>query len=126
MLITEKINVKRYTLLSFLLLICSFFLLRDDWDLIIYISISFIAVIISHLMLIYLVGYLFGLAKQEGKKRNSTLKLMTLTFSKMSVLVLIFFVGSSFLGNRVIIPLSLYVFQLIIFVISIKNIKWLR
>ena len=118
MLISEKINFKKYALLSAVLLIISYFLARDASEVKAMFTI-FLAACLNQWMLVSGVQKITSVASGKEQKDNWGLVLMFI--GKVIVLIVALILGVQIMGKRVIIPVLIYVLQIVVLYLSMKK-----
>lgn len=118
MLISEKIDLKKYSLYSLILIIASYFLARNSAELKA-MAIVFLAACLNQYMLVSGVNKLTDQA--VGKEESDKFKLIVLFIGKLIVLVVALTLGVQIMGKRIIIPLLIYVLQIAILYLSLKK-----
>ena len=124
MLINDKFHRKRYVLLSLLnLLVFSgyeYYVSKSYVNTGV-VVIIFLSIVLNHLLLAVMVGKLLYAEKSIEINIRSTLKNITLFLFKNLLLMLVFYIGVQFVGDRIIVSLILYVMQLITFGLSLNR-----
>lgn len=118
MLISEKINLKKYLALSLVLLIASYFMARDFNELKVMLSV-FVAACLNQWMLVRAVVGLTNGA--SGKEDTDKTNMVFLFIGKAIVLILALTLGVQIMGKRIIIPLLIYVLQIAVLYFSLNK-----
>ena len=116
--ISEKINLKKYTILSTLLLAADYFLARDMSELKVMLLI-FLAACLNQWMLVVGVQKITSIA--AGSEDSDKLGLMILFIGKVIVLLVALILGVQIMGKRIIIPVLIYVLQIVVLYLSMKK-----
>ncbi len=116
--ISEKINFKKYFLFSTILLISSFFLARNSVEIKVMFSV-FMAACLNQYMLVRGVLKLTGEA--TGQEKTNRFELIALFLGKIIVLIVALTFGVQIMGKRIIIPLLIYVLQIVVLYLSLKK-----
>lgn len=116
--ISEKIDFKKYALLSSILLIASFFIARNPNEIKVMITV-FIAAGLNQWMLVR--GVLKLTNQATGKEESDKLGMILLFLGKLIVLVVALTLGVQIMGKRIIIPLLIYVLQIVVLYLSFKK-----
>ena len=116
--IAEKINLKKYALLSTVLLAIDYFLARDMAELKVMLTI-FLAACLNQWMLVRGVQKITNVATGKEEKDNWGLILMFI--GKVIVLLVALVLGVQIMGKRVIIPVLIYVLQIVVLYLSMKK-----
>lgn len=116
--ISEKIDFKKYALLSSILLIASFFIARNPNEIKVMITV-FIAAGLNQWMLVR--GVLKLTNQAAGKEESDKFGLILLFLGKLIVLVVALTLGVQIMGKRIIIPLLIYVLQIVVLYLSFKK-----
>jgi len=120
MLISEKINVKKYALLSFILLLISYFLSRNSGEIKVMLTV-FMAACLNQWMLVRVVEKMVNSA--AGKEEADKTDMVLLFLGKAIVLILALTLGVQIMGKRIIIPLLIYVLQIAVLYLSLNKAK---
>jgi Ca2+/Na+ antiporter len=118
MRISEKIDFKKYILLSLPLLVISYALARNSAELIVMATV-FVAACLNQWMLVSGVHTLVTGAASEEKSDNGGVILFFI--GKIFVLVVALTLGVQTMGKRIIIPLLIYVLQIVVLYFSFKK-----
>lgn len=118
MLISEKIDLKKYCLFSLILIIASYFLAQNAAELKAMATV-FIAASLNQWMLVRGVNKLTDQAAGSAEKDN--FNLILLFIGKLIVLVVALTLGVQIMGKRIIIPLLIYVLQIGVLYLSLKK-----
>lgn len=118
MLIAEKINLKKYALLSTVLLAIDYFLARDMNELKVMLTI-FLAACLNQWMLVNGVMQITNVA--SGKEAPDKTNLIMLFIGKVIVLLVALIFGVQIMGKRIIIPVLIYVLQIVVLYLSMKK-----
>jgi hypothetical protein len=118
MLISEKIDLKKYFLFSLILIIASYFLARSPDELKVMATV-FIAAGLNQWMLVRGVNKLTNQA--VGSEEKDSGGLVILFIGKLIVLVVALTLGVQIMGKRIIIPLLIYVLQIAVLYLSLKK-----
>ncbi|MBC7713244.1 MAG: hypothetical protein H7177_07890 [Rhizobacter sp.] len=120
MLIGEKINFKKYFLFSAVLLVIEYFLARNMDELKVML-IVFAAACLNQYLLVRVVQMMTHEA--SGTEHPNKTKLALMSVSKLIVLILSLVFSVQIMGKRVIIPVLIYVLQIVVLYLSMKNPK---
>lgn len=118
MLIAEKINLKKYTLLSAVLLTAAYFLARDTAELKVMFTV-FLAACLNQWMLVRGVMQITNVA--SGKEEADKTNLILLFIGKVIVLLVALIFGVQIMGKRIIIPVLIYVLQIVVLYFSLNK-----
>jgi hypothetical protein len=118
MLIAEKINLKKYALLSTVLLAADYFFARDMAELKVMLTI-FLAACLNQWMLVSGVMQITNVA--SGKEEADKTNLILLFIGKVIVLLVALIFGVQIMGKRIIIPVLIYVLQIVVLYLSINK-----
>lgn len=118
MLIAEKINLKKYILLSAVLLAADYFLARDMAELKVMLTV-FLAACLNQWMLVKGVMSITNVA--GGKEEPDKANLIMLFVGKVIVLLVALVFGVQIMGKRIIIPVLIYVLQIVVLYLSINK-----
>lgn len=118
MLISEKINLKKYILLSIVLLAIDYFLARNMAELKVMLTI-FLAACLNQWMLVRGVVQMTNVA--SGKEEADKTNLVLLFIGKVIVLLVALVFGVQIMGKRIIIPVLIYVLQIVVLYLSMKK-----
>lgn len=116
--ISEKISLRKYALLSTLLLAAVYFLARDMSELKVMLII-FLAACLNQWMLVIGVQKITDVA--AGKEESDKLGLIILFIGKVIVLLVALVLGVQIMGKRIIIPVLIYVLQIVVLYLSMKK-----
>ncbi len=116
--ISEKINFKKYALFSSILLIASFFLARNSAEMKVMLTV-FIAAGLNQYMLVR--GVLKLTNQAIGAEESDKFGLILLFLGKIIVLVVALTLGVQIMGKRIIIPVLIYVLQIVVLYLSFKK-----
>lgn len=114
----EKINFKKYVILSIVLLSISYFLARNIAEVKVMFTI-FLAACLNQWMLVRGVQKITNVASGKEEKDNWGIILMFI--GKVIVLIVALILGVQIMGKRVIIPVLIYVLQIVVLYLSMKN-----
>lgn len=118
MLTNAKINLKTYTLYSLLLLSLSYLSVRSLQEYLVVIVV-FSAACINHWMLIFVIKRMSESAAGVGKKSGRLVPLMTI--GKLVLVMGALSFGVQIMGKRIIIPVLIYVLQIVVLYLSLKK-----
>lgn len=118
MLISERIDLKKYALFSSVLIIISIFLARNSSELMVMATV-FLAAGLNQYMLVRGVSKIANQA--VGKEESSKFDLIVLFIGKLIVLVVALTLGVQIMAKRIIIPLLIYVLQIVVLYLSLKK-----
>jgi len=118
MLIAEKINLKKYALLSTVLLAADYFFARDMAELKVMLTI-FLAACLNQWMLVRGVMQITNVA--SGKEEADKTNLILLFIGKVIVLLVALIFGVQIMGKRIIIPVLIYVLQIVVLYLSMNK-----
>jgi hypothetical protein len=116
--ISEKIDFKKYVLYSTPLLVISYLLARNSAELKV-MAMVFLAACLNQWMLVNGVSKLVKGAADEEQPSKGNLLLMFI--GKIFVLVVALTLGVQTMGKRIIIPLLIYVLQIVVLYLSLKK-----
>lgn len=116
--ISEKISLRKYALLSTLLLAAVYFLARDMSELKVMLII-FLAACLNQWMLVRGVQKITNAA--AGKEESDKWGLIILFIGKVIVLLVALVFGVQIMGKRIIIPVLIYVLQIVVLYLSMKK-----
>ena len=116
--ISEKIDFKKYILFSLPLLVISYALARNSAELIVMATV-FVAACLNQWMLVSGVHTLVTGAASEEKSDKGSIVLFFI--GKIIVLVVALTLGVQTMGKRIIIPLLIYVLQIVVLYFSFKK-----
>lgn len=116
--ISEKINLKKYSILSSILLISAFLLARNTSEMKVMLTV-FIAAGLNQWMLVRGVQKLTNQA--VGKEESDKSGMVILFLGKLIVLVVALTLGVQIMGKRIIIPVLIYVLQIVVLYLSFKK-----
>jgi hypothetical protein len=116
MRINEKINVKIYSALSSLILIISLFLCRNYKEYLVILSV-YVAVILNQWLLVSSVDSMVKdtLGNEKVSKGNLIISLLL----KALIVVIAISFGVHIMGNRIIIPVIIYILQIFVLYFSL-------
>ena len=117
MLTKEKINHKKYLGLSTLLLAGTYLFCTGPKEFLVVIMV-FLAVIINQWLLVSSVNKL--IKKTLNHESSSIIKILGSFLGKTIILVIAITFGVHLMGNRIIIPILIYVIQIFILYLSLK------
>lgn len=115
---SEKINFKKYVILSAVLLVSTYFLARNGAELKAMLTI-FLAACINQWMLVRGVLQITEAASGKGEVDKGNLILMFI--GKVIVLLVALVFGVQIMGKRIIIPVLIYVLQIVVLYLSMKK-----
>jgi len=118
MLISERIDFKKYALYSLVLIIVSYFLAQNPAELKA-MALVFLAACLNQWMLVTGVNKVTSQA--IGKEGSDKFGLMVLFIGKLIVLVVALTLSVQIMGKRIIIPLLIYVLQIVVLYLSLKK-----
>lgn len=118
MLTSAKVNLKKYTSLSLVLLLLSYPILRSIAEFYV-VLLVFLASCVNHWMLIYTVRRSSEIAAETGKRGNNSISLLNIVKLLLVVGALTF--GVQIMGKRVIIPVLIYVLQIVVLYLSLEK-----
>lgn len=116
--ISEKVDLKKYALLSTILLAAAYFLARDMSELKVMLTV-FLAACLNQWMLVRGVQKLTNSA--IGKEEPDNSGLILLFIGKVIVLLVALVFGVQIMGKRIIIPVLIYVLQIVVLYLSMKK-----
>lgn len=116
--ISEKVDLRKYTILSLILLIISYFLAKDVAEIKVMATI-FLAACLNQWMLVRGVQKITSSA--AGKEESDKSGLITLFIGKAIVLIVALTFGVQIMGKRIIIPVLIYVLQIAVLYLSMKK-----
>jgi hypothetical protein len=116
--ITEKIDLKKYAFLSTILLAVSYFLARDMAELKVMLTV-FLAACLNQWMLVRGVQKITGVA--AGTEESDKFGLIMLFIGKIIILLVALVFGVQIMGKRIIIPVLIYVLQIVVLYLSMKK-----
>jgi hypothetical protein len=116
--IAEKINLKKYALLSTVLLAIDYFLARDMAELKVMLTV-FLAACLNQWMLVRGVMQITNVA--SGKEEADKTNLILLFIGKVIVLLVALVFGVQIMGKRIIIPVLIYVLQIVVLYLSMNK-----
>ena len=120
MLISEKVNFKKYLLLSLPILILALYLSRNASEIKVMLTV-FIAACLNQWMLVNLVLGMTRVASGEGTVDKTQMVIMFI--GKILVLVVALTLGVQIMGKRIIIPVLIYVLQIGVLFLSLNKSK---
>ena len=118
MLTTAKVNLKKYALLSTVLLVIEYFLARDVAELKVMLTV-FLAACLNQWMLVRGVTSITNVA--SGKEEADKTNLIMLFIGKVIVLLVALVFGVQIMGKRIIIPVLIYVLQIVVLYLSMNK-----
>jgi hypothetical protein len=118
MLIRERINLKKYFSLSFLLLSLSYFICNGPKEFLV-VLIVFAGVVINQWLLVSSVNKL--IKKTLNNESTSNFTIIASMFFKTIILVIAITFGVHFIGNRIIIPILIYIVQIFVLYLSLRS-----
>lgn len=116
--ISEKVDLRKYTILSLILLIISYFLAKDAAEIKVMATI-FLAACLNQWMLVRGVQKITSSA--AGKEESDKSGLIMLFIGKAIVLIVALTFGVQIMGKRIIIPVLIYVLQIAVLYLSMKK-----
>ena len=116
--ISEKIDFKKYALLSLILLAISYYLARDMAEIKVMATI-FLAACLNQWMLVN--GVLKITGEAAGTEKADKSGLIGLFIGKAIVLIVALTFGVQIMGKRIIIPVLIYVLQIVVLYLSMKK-----
>ena len=116
--ISEKIDLRKYALLSTILLAAAYFLARDMSELKVMLTV-FLAACLNQWMLVRGVQKLTNSA--IGNEETDKSGLILLFIGKVIVLLVAIVFGVQIMGKRIIIPVLIYVLQIGVLYLSMKK-----
>ncbi|MBY0413182.1 MAG: hypothetical protein K2Q18_03410 [Bdellovibrionales bacterium] len=116
--ISEKIDLRKYAILSTILLAISYFLARDMGELKVMLTV-FLAACLNQWMLVRGVQKITNVA--AGKEDSDKSGLIMLFIGKVIVLLVAIVFGVQIMGKRIIIPVLIYVLQIVVLYLSMKK-----
>ena len=118
MLTSAKINLKNYTIYSAILLTLSYFTVRTFSEYLIVITV-FVATCANHWMLIFVTR---RMSENIVSKNQSNRGLITiLTIGKLLLVAGALSFGVQIMGKRIIIPVLIYVLQIVVLYLSFEK-----
>lgn len=115
MLISEKINFKKYAIGSLILLAIEYFLSRDNEELKVMLII-FLAACLNQYLLVRVVQ---SITKEAaGTEHPNKIKIALMSVGKLIVLLVALVFGVQIMGKRIIIPVLIYVLQIVVLYFS--------
>ena len=118
MLISEKVDLKKYALLSTILLIVSYFLSRNIAEIRV-MFIVFLAACLNQWMLVRGVTSITDHA--AGKAQMNKTNVVLMFIGKVIVLLVALVLGVQIMQKRIIIPVIIYVLQIVVLYLSMKK-----
>ena len=118
--ISEKIDLKKYALLSTVLLIISYFLARDMNELKVMLTV-FLAACLNQWMLVR--GVMSITDHAAGKATMDKTNVVLMFIGKVIVLLVALVFGVQIMGKRIIIPVLIYVLQIVVLYLSMKKVE---
>lgn len=116
--ISEKISLRKYALLSTILLAIVYFLARDMAELKVMLTV-FLAACLNQWMLVRGVQKITAAAAGNGDGDKSGLILLFIGKAIVLLVALVF--GVQIMGKRIIIPVLIYVLQIVVLYLSMKK-----
>lgn len=116
--ISEKINLKKYALLSTALLVISYFLSRNVAELRVMLLV-FLAACLNQWMLVRGVTSITDHA--AGKAPMNKTNVILMFIGKVIVLLVALVLGVQIMQKRIIIPVIIYVLQIVVLYLSMKK-----
>lgn len=116
--ISEKINLKKYALLSAVLLVVSYFLARDINEVKVMLTV-FVAACLNQWMLVR--GVMSITDHAAGKETMDKTNVILMFIGKVIVLLVALVFGVQIMGKRIIIPVLIYVLQIVVLYLSMKK-----
>lgn len=116
--ISEKVDLRKYALLSTILLAVSYFLAHDMSELKVMLTV-FLAACLNQWMLVRGVQKITNVA--SGKEEADKSGLILLFIGKVIVLLVALVFGVQIMGKRIIIPVLIYVLQIVVLYLSMKK-----
>lgn len=120
MLISEKIDLKKYALLSTVLLVISYFLARDTAEMKVMLTV-FLAACLNQWMLVC--GVMSITNHASGKAEMDKTNVILMFIGKVIVLLVALIFGVQIMGKRIIIPVLIYVLQIVVLYLSMKKVE---
>ena len=118
MLTNAKINLKKYISFTLILLLLTTPLLRSKQEIMVVIIVV-LASCINQWMLVYIVRKMTESAANQTQKNNSLISLMTI--AKLLIVVGALSFGVQIMGKRIIIPVLIYVLQIVVLYLSFEK-----
>lgn len=118
MLTSAKINLKKYTLYSIILLSLSCLAVRSLEEYVVIILV-FLASCINHWALIFVVRRLSEEAAGQGQKYRRLIPIMNI--GKLVLVIAALSFGVQIMGKRIIIPVLIYVLQIVVLYLSFEK-----
>ena len=118
MLISEKVDLKKYAILSTILLAITYFLARDVAELRVMLMV-FLAACLNQWMLVRGVTTITDHA--AGKSEMNKTNVILMFIGKVIVLLVALVLGVQIMQKRIIIPVLIYVLQIVVLYLSMKN-----
>ena len=116
--ISEKIDLKKYALLSTVLIVISYFLARDMNELKVMLTV-FLAACLNQWMLVR--GVMSITDHAAGKATMDKTNVVLMFIGKVIVLLVALVFGVQIMGKRIIIPVLIYVLQIVVLYLSMKK-----
>ena len=116
--ISEKVDLRKYTILSLILIVISYFLAQNTAEMKVMATV-FLAACLNQWMLVRGVQKITNSA--AGKEESDKSGLITLFIGKAIVLVVALTFGVQIMGKRIIIPVLIYVLQIAVLYLSMKK-----
>lgn len=118
MLTSAKINLKKYTLYSLLILSLSYLTVRSFSEYLV-ILLVFVAACANHWMLILAIRYMSQSVVGDGPKKRRLVPLLII--GKLALVVGALSFGVQIMGKRILIPLLIYVLQIVVLYLSFEK-----
>ena len=118
MLISAKIDLKKYAIFTSILLLVSYFLVRSLSEYLVIFLVSF-AVCANHWMSIFVVRKMSENAVNGNSKNNHLIPLFTI--GKLILVVAALSFGVQIMGKRILIPVLIYVLQIVVLYLSFEK-----
>jgi hypothetical protein len=118
MLTSAKIDIKKYAIYTSVLLLTSLFLVRSFSEYLVIIGVVF-AVCANHWMSIFVVRQMSENAVSEKSKNSHLIPLLTI--GKLILVVVALSFGVQIMGKRIIIPVLIYVLQIVVLYLSFEK-----
>ena len=120
MLISEKVNFKKYLIFSLPIIILAIYLARNLSELKVMLTV-FVAACLNQWMLVNLVVGMTRVASGEGSVDKTQMVIMFI--GKVLVLIVALTLGVQIMGKRIIIPVLIYVLQIGVLFLSLNKPK---
>lgn len=118
MLTNAKIDLKKYFSYSMILLFLSSFALKSKQEFMV-VVIVVLASCANQWMLVYIVRKMTESAANQTQKNNNLISLMTV--AKLLIVVGALSFGVQIMGKRIIIPVLIYVLQIVVLYLSFEK-----